>query len=63
MVAGFAIYLAAASKQWCVVELPEHWTREEVLPLQSLTDRWFDTLEEARAELTRRLDGLAGKTP
>jgi hypothetical protein len=63
MVAGFAIYRAAASKQLCVVELPENWTREEVLPLQSLTDRWFDTLEEARAELTRRLDGLAGKTP
>ena len=52
-----------ASKQWCVVEFPEHWTREEVLPLQSLSDRWFDTLKEARAELTRRLDGLAGKTP
>ena len=41
----------------------EHWTRQEVLPLQSLSDRWFDTLEEARAELTRRLDGLTGKTP
>jgi hypothetical protein len=63
MVDEFAIYRAAASKQWCVVEFPENWTREEVLPLQSLTDRWFDTLEKARAELTRRLDGLAGKTP
>jgi len=63
MVAGFAIYLAAASKQWCVVELPENWTREEVLPLQSLSDRWFDTVDEARADLTRRLDGLADTTP
>ena len=63
VVAGFAIYEAEASKKWCVVELPENWTREEVLPLQSLSDRWFDTLEEARAELTRRLDGLSGQTP
>ncbi len=61
MVAGFAIYHAAASRKWCVVEIPESWTREEVLPLQRQTDRWFDTLEKARAELTRRLDGLSGK--
>lgn len=47
MAAGFAIYRAAASKQWCVVEFPENWTCEELLPLQSLSDRWFDTLEEA----------------
>ena len=26
---------------------------------RSFTDRWFDTLEDARAELTTRLDGLA----
>ena len=44
MVAGFAIYQGAASGKWCVIEIPEDWTREEVLPLQSLSDRWFDTL-------------------
>ncbi len=60
-VAGYAIYHAAASRKWCVVEIPENWAREEVLPLQRQTDRWFDTLEKARAELTRRLDGLSGK--
>ncbi len=32
-VAGYAIYHAAASRKWCVVEIPENWTREEVLPL------------------------------
>ena len=61
MVAGFTIYQAVASRKWCVVEIPEDWTREEVLPQHSLSDRWFDTLEEARGQLTRRLDGLAGK--
>ena len=61
MVAGFAIYQAAASRKWCAVEIPEDWTREEVLPRHSLSDRWSDTLEEARGELIRRLDGLAGK--
>ncbi|MBD93434.1 MAG: hypothetical protein CL482_04150 [Acidobacteria bacterium] len=55
--------LPSSSEQWCVVELPENWTREQLLPLQSLRDRWFDTLEDARAELTGRLDGLSGKTP
>ena len=58
MAAGYAIYRGAASHQWCVVEMPDDWTRDEGLPLQSFTDRWFDTLEDARAELTRRLDGL-----
>ena len=56
MAAGYAIYRGPASNKWCVVELPDDWTREDVLPRQSVTDRWFDTLEEARAELTRRLD-------
>ena len=61
MAAGYAIYRGAASNKWCVIELTDGWTREEVLPLQSFTDRWLDTLEEARAELTRRLDGLSGQ--
>ena len=34
-----------------------HW--QDVLPPKSFTDRWFDTLEEARAELTERLDRLS----
>ena len=62
MVAGFAIYQAAASRKWCIVEIPEDWTREEVLPQHSLSDRWFDTLAEARGELTRRLGGLSPKS-
>ena len=45
-----------------VVELPDDWSREETLPLKGFADAWFDTLEDARAELTRRLDGLSGKT-
>ena len=56
MAAGHALYRGAASNKWCVVELPDDWTRDDVLPRQSVRDRWFDTLEEARAELTRRLD-------
>ena len=61
MVSGFAIYQPEASKERCVVEIPDNWTRTEVLPLQSLSDRGFDTLAEAQVELTRRLDGLSGK--
>ncbi len=59
MAAGYAMYRGAASKKWCVVEMPDDWTREARLPLQSFTDRWFDTLEEARADLTGRLDRLS----
>ena len=59
MVAGYTIYRGAASNKWCVVELPDEWTRDDVLPPKSFTDRWFDTLEEARAELTGRLDRLS----
>ncbi len=58
MAAGYAIYRGAASNKWCVVELPEDWTRDEGLPPKSFRDRWFDTVEDARAELTRRLDSL-----
>ena len=58
MAAGYAIYHSAASGQWGVVEIPETWTREEALPPRSLADRWFDALDQARAELTRRLDDL-----
>ena len=61
MAAGYTIYRGAASNKWCVVELPDEWTRDDALPPKSFTDRWFDTLEEARAELTGRLDGLAAK--
>ena len=62
MAAGYALYRGVASNQWCVVEMPNDWTREEVLPRQGFTDRWFDTLEDARAELARRLDSLP-RTP
>ncbi len=58
MAAGYALYRGAASNQWCVVELPDDWTRDDALPPKSVTDRWFDTLEDARAELTRRLNSL-----
>ena len=61
MVAGFAIYQAAANRKPCVVEVAENWTREEVLPIHDLSDHRFDTREEARGELTRRLDGLSRK--
>ena len=62
MAVGYAIYRGAASNRWCVVELPDDWSREETLPLKGFADAWFDTLEDARAELARRLDGLSGKT-
>ena len=58
MAAGYTIYRGAASSKWCVVELPDEWTRDGVLSPKSFTDRWFDTLEEARTELTGRLDRL-----
>ena len=58
MAAGYTIYQGAASSKWCVVELPDAWTREHVLPRKSFTDRWFDTLQDARAELMGRLDRL-----
>ncbi len=58
MAAGYALYRGEASDKWCVVELPDDWTRDDALPPKSFTDRWFDTLEDARAELTRRLDSL-----
>ncbi len=61
MAAGYAIYRGAASHKWCVVALPDDWTRDDVLPRQRVTDRWFDSLEEARAELMERLEGLSGK--
>ena len=51
MAAGYAIYRGAASNKWCVVEMPDEWTRDEGLPPKSFTDRWFDTVEDARAEL------------
>ena len=59
MAAGFTIYRGAASHNWCVVELADDWSREEALPLKGFADSWFDTLEDARAELTRRLDRLS----
>ena len=59
MATGYVLYRGAASNKWCVVELPDEWTREDVLPPKSFTDRWFDTPEDAHAELTKRLDGLA----
>ena len=58
MAAGYMIYRGAASHKWCVVELPDDWSREEALPPKGFADAWFDTLEDARTELTRRLDGL-----
>ena len=58
MAAGYAISRGAASRKWCVVELPDGWTRDELLPPKGFTDRWSDTVEDARAELTRRLDSL-----
>ena len=58
MATGYAIYRGAASHRWCVVELPDDWSREEALPLQGFADAWFDSLEDARTELTRRLDNL-----
>ncbi len=58
MGAGYALYRGAASNKWRVVELPDDWTRDDALPPKSFTDRWFDTLEDARTELTRRLDSL-----
>ena len=61
MAAGYTIYRGAASSKWCVVELPDAWTRDDALPPKSFTDRWFDTLDEARADLTPRLAGLAAK--
>ena len=46
MAAGYTIYQGAASNKWCVVELPDEWTRDDVLPPKSFTDRWFDTLDD-----------------
>ena len=59
MAAGYVMYRGTASNTWCVVELQDEWTRDDVLPPKSFTDRWFDTLEDARAELSTRLDDLA----
>ena len=63
MATGYAIYRGAASHKWCVVELPDDWSREEALPLKGFADAWFDTLKDARTELTRRLDGLPPTQP
>ena len=32
MAAGYTIYQGAASSKWCVVELPDAWTRDDALP-------------------------------
>ena len=63
MAVGYTLYRGAASKPWCVVEMPDSGTRDDVLPPKSFTDRWFDTLEDARAELARRLESLAQAQP
>ena len=44
MAAGYTIYRGAASNKWCVVELPDEWARDDVLPPKSFADRWYDRL-------------------
>ena len=60
MVAGYAIYQGAASRRWCVAEIPDGMdARRRIAPPKS-DDRWFDTCEEARAELN---SGSVRKSP
>ena len=58
MAIGYAIYRSSVDWKWCLVEIPDGWKREDVLPPPRSTDPWFNTKKQAEAELNRRLAAL-----
>ena len=58
MAIGYVIYRSSVDWKWCLVEIPDDWKREDVLPPGRLTDAWFSTKRLAEAELNRRLAAL-----
>ena len=49
-----AIYQRKVDGKWAVIELPDDYKDGDRLPLRGSTDQWFDSRDEARAELLRR---------
>ncbi len=49
-----AIYQRQLDGKWAVIELPDDDKAGDRRPLRGSTDQWFDSREEARAELLRR---------
>jgi len=49
-----AIYQRKVDGKWAVIELPDDYKDGDRLPLRGSTDQWFDSREEAQAELLRR---------
>ena len=50
-----AIYQRKVDGTWAVIELPDRSKDGDRLPLRGSTDQWFDSREEAQAELLRRV--------
>ena len=57
MAIGYVIYRSSVDWKWCLVEIPDDWKRDDVLPPRS-ADAWFSTKTQAEAELNRRLAAL-----
>ena len=49
-----AIYQRKVDGKWAVIELPDDYKDGDRLSLRGSTDQWFDSRDEARAELLRR---------
>jgi hypothetical protein len=50
-----AIYQRKVDGKWAVIELPDDYKDgDRRRPLRGSTDQWFDSRDEARAELLRR---------
>ena len=54
--AGYAIYDGVTDGKWWLVEIPDGWKREDLLPTPSSKDRSFDT----KAAASERLSELLG---
>ena len=48
-----AIYQRKVDGKWVVIELPDDYKDGDRFPLRGSTDQWFDSRDEARAELLR----------
>jgi hypothetical protein len=49
-----AIYQRKVDGKWAVIELPDDYKDGDRLPLRGSTTQWFDSRDEARAELLSR---------
>ncbi len=49
-----SIYQRKVDGKWAVIELPDDDKDRDRLPLRGSTTQWFDSRDEARAELLSR---------